>query len=221
MIGLGLFLAGGMFAFGFSYRPLHGAISWQVDELESRVDERNLENQRLGDELARLRSQDEARIEPETFVQVERDLDKTRKAPRSGGKGSRAVRAQTTGRERQRQSMEEALRDASRPAGSDSGSGARRARQPLFGSHPDAPLQLESRVDAQADPLERTPRLRHSRGGPRPDPRHRSDVVPNGGGKRHAPGHDPAHASVAPRDSLVSSTEALPWPGVAGLTPRG
>jgi hypothetical protein len=80
MIGLGLFLAGGLFAFGYSYRPLHGAISWQVSELEMRIDERNLENQKLADELARLRSQDAARIDPETFAQVQRDLEKASKS---------------------------------------------------------------------------------------------------------------------------------------------
>ena len=79
MIGLGLFVAGGLFAFGYSYRPLHGAISWQVDALEERIDERNLENQKLADELARLRSQDATRIDPEIFAKIERDLEKANK----------------------------------------------------------------------------------------------------------------------------------------------
>jgi len=80
LIGLGLFLAGGLLSFGYSYRPLHGAMTWKVAELEERIDERNLENLRLGDELARLRSKDASRIDPDTFSQVERELDKTKNA---------------------------------------------------------------------------------------------------------------------------------------------
>ncbi|MBJ22833.1 MAG: hypothetical protein GY910_04435 [bacterium] len=80
LIGAGLFFAGGMLAFGYSYRPLHGAMTWKVEELEQRIDARNLENLKLGDELARLRSQQAGRIDPETLAQVERELDKTKKA---------------------------------------------------------------------------------------------------------------------------------------------
>ena len=38
LIGVGLFLAGAALAFGYSYRPLHGALSWQVDQLEAKLD---------------------------------------------------------------------------------------------------------------------------------------------------------------------------------------
>jgi len=56
LIGLGLFLAGAILAFGYSYRPLHGALIWQVDQLEERLDERNRENVELSDLLARRMS---------------------------------------------------------------------------------------------------------------------------------------------------------------------
>ena len=59
LIGVGLFLLGGVLAFGYSWRPLHGALTWKVDALEQKLDARNLENLKLSDELARLRS-DEA-----------------------------------------------------------------------------------------------------------------------------------------------------------------
>ena len=48
LIGLGLFLLGGLVAFGYSWRPLHGALSWKVDALEAKLDVRNLENLKLG-----------------------------------------------------------------------------------------------------------------------------------------------------------------------------
>lgn len=78
LIGLGLFIAGGAIAFGYSYRPLHGALTWKVEHLEARLDERNLELQALEDELNSLQSSDEERIDPETLSQVESELEKTR-----------------------------------------------------------------------------------------------------------------------------------------------
>ena len=37
LIGAGLFMLGGVLSFGYSYRPLHGALTWKVDELEERI----------------------------------------------------------------------------------------------------------------------------------------------------------------------------------------
>jgi septal ring factor EnvC (AmiA/AmiB activator) len=79
VIGTGLFLAGAALAFGYSYRPLHGALAWQVDQLETRLDERNQEILSLSDELAALRSNESERIEPETLAQVERELEQTKR----------------------------------------------------------------------------------------------------------------------------------------------
>jgi hypothetical protein len=80
LIGIGLFIAGAVIAFGYSYRPLHGALNWKVDHLEARLDERNLELQKLNDELSTLRSSEEERVDPETLAQVESELEKTRSA---------------------------------------------------------------------------------------------------------------------------------------------
>jgi len=80
LIGVGLFVVGAALAFGYSYRPLHGAMTWKVTELERRIDDRNLENQQMKDELTQLRSSEANRIDPKTFSQVERELDKTKKA---------------------------------------------------------------------------------------------------------------------------------------------
>jgi hypothetical protein len=80
LAGMGLFLAGGLLTFGYSYRPLHGAMTWKVEELERRIDDRNVENLKLGDELVRLRSMEASRIDPDTFSQIERELRKTKKA---------------------------------------------------------------------------------------------------------------------------------------------
>ncbi|HIF92266.1 MAG: hypothetical protein ABGX04_05980 [Myxococcales bacterium] len=79
LIGIGLFLAGALLAFGYSYRPLHGALSWQVDQLESRLDQRNLENLRLSDELAAKKSVEATAIDPDTYAQVERELEQTKR----------------------------------------------------------------------------------------------------------------------------------------------
>ena len=79
LIGVGLFLAGAVLAFGYSYRPLHGAMLWQVDQLEARLDERNRENVQLSDTLAKQKSNEATRIDPDTLAQVERELDQTKR----------------------------------------------------------------------------------------------------------------------------------------------
>ena len=79
LIGLGLFLVGAILAFGYSYRPLHGALMWQVDQLEERLDERNRENVELSDLLARQQSNAATRIDPDTLAQVEKELEQTKR----------------------------------------------------------------------------------------------------------------------------------------------
>lgn len=76
LIGTGLFMLGGVLSFGYSYRPLHGALTWKVDELEERMDARNLEIMKLEAEVTKLRSQEKSRIDPDSFKQIERELDK-------------------------------------------------------------------------------------------------------------------------------------------------
>lgn len=80
LIGAGLFLAGAVLSFAYSYRPLHGDLTWKIGELERRIDERNLENQTLGDELARLRSQNATQVDPESHAKLEKELASAQKA---------------------------------------------------------------------------------------------------------------------------------------------
>jgi hypothetical protein len=79
LIGVGLFLAGAILAFGYSYRPLHGALAWQVDQLEERLDQRNRENVELSDLLGRQKSNEATRIDPDTLAQVEKELEQTKR----------------------------------------------------------------------------------------------------------------------------------------------
>ena len=80
LIGAGAFVLGGLIAFGYSWRPLHGALTWKVAALEEKLDARNLENLKLADELARLRSQEEDRVDPEAFEETRTSLAKTEAA---------------------------------------------------------------------------------------------------------------------------------------------
>ena len=43
ILGVTLFVLGAGLSFAYSYRPLYGALTWKVESLESRLDERNLE----------------------------------------------------------------------------------------------------------------------------------------------------------------------------------
>lgn len=77
LIGAGLFVLGGLIAFGYSWRPLHGSLTWKVAALEEKLDARNLENLKLADELARLRSQEAERVDPEAYREARAALEKT------------------------------------------------------------------------------------------------------------------------------------------------
>lgn len=99
--GLGLFLAGGLFAFGYSYRPLHGARVWKIEQLEARLHEVGRENLALADELARLRTSASTRVDPETVDQLESELEQTKTLL---GKVER--RLETADRKRQQASSE-------------------------------------------------------------------------------------------------------------------
>ena len=86
LLGTALFLLGALLSFGYSYRPLHGALTWKVDSLETRLDERNRENATLSDELRVLRANEATRIEPEALAQIETELAQTKKALRKSEK---------------------------------------------------------------------------------------------------------------------------------------
>lgn len=146
-IGLGLFVAGGLFAFGYSYRPLHGARIWQIQQLESRLDSVNRENLALHDELAQLRSATSDRVDPETLAQVERELGQTKAAlarAEKGLKSSEARRRELASKATRWQRRYEDLRDA--PAPNPVPAAASNAR-PLL---PDASSDPSSRAPSPA-----------------------------------------------------------------------
>lgn len=80
LIGAGLFVLGGLLAFGYSWRPLHGKLTWKVAALEERLDARNLENLKLADELATLRGEASERVDPAEFDGLSTDLARAQKA---------------------------------------------------------------------------------------------------------------------------------------------
>jgi hypothetical protein len=89
ILGMGVFTLGAAFSFGYSYRPLHGALTFKVDSLEARLDERNREFLRVKDELAKLQNDESTRIEPETLSQIEGELAKTKSALRDAEKNAK------------------------------------------------------------------------------------------------------------------------------------
>ena len=91
LLGAALFVMGGSISFWYSYRPLHGALTWKVESLEARLDERNHEFLRLRDEFDRLSKDDSERIEPETLAQIESELAKTKRALEKAEAESKAL----------------------------------------------------------------------------------------------------------------------------------
>ena len=80
LLGAGLFVLGGLIAFGYSWRPLHGSLTWKVAALEEKLDARNLKNLKLSDELARLRSQDAGRVDSAALENATKSLEKAESA---------------------------------------------------------------------------------------------------------------------------------------------
>jgi hypothetical protein len=166
LIGVGLFLAGAVLAFGYSYRPLHGALSWQVEQLEARLDERNRENVRLSDSLAKQKSNEAARIDPDTLAQVERELEQTKRvlnqAEKDLKRAERKRKESATSATKWRKRYEE-LRDAP-PVVAETGPGPienHNASAPLLETAPAAPAVPSgdpghsSGSDGSQRPLER------------------------------------------------------------------
>jgi hypothetical protein len=166
LIGLGLFLAGAILAFGYSYRPLHGALMWQVDQLEERLDERNRENVELSDLLARQKSNAATRIDPDTLAQVEKELEQTKRVlnqaekdlKRAKRKHKESASSASTWRKRF-----EKLRDASAAVAENAPSPIENptAGTPLLETAPAAPAapsreaERSSASDGSQQPLER------------------------------------------------------------------
>ncbi len=158
LIGVGLFLAGALLAFGYSYRPLHGALSWQVDRLESRLDERNRENVQLSDALAKQETFEATRIDPATLAQVERELEQTKRvlnqAARDLKRTERKRRESVASTTKWRKRFEE-LRDAAMPVAATMSSpiANHAALAPLPSTPPAAPASppTEPSLSASAD----------------------------------------------------------------------
>lgn len=79
-IYLATFLCGGVFAFAYSYAPLHSAKNWKIDYLNGRLE---AQSGRLGEitaELDTLQTDSASRPDAETFVMLQSELasaDKT------------------------------------------------------------------------------------------------------------------------------------------------
>jgi hypothetical protein len=166
LIGLGLFLAGAILAFGYSYRPLHGALTWQVDQLEERLDERNRENVELSDLMARQKSNAATRIDPDTLAQVEKELEQTKRvlnqAEKDLKRAKRKHKESASSASTWRKRFEE-LRDTSAAVAENAPSPIEKATAgtPLLETAPAAPAapsheaDRSSASDGSQQPLER------------------------------------------------------------------
>lgn len=130
LAGAGLFVLGGLITFGYSWRPLHGALTWEVAALEKRLDERNLENLKLSDEIARLRSQagetvDRAELErlegafarsESALAQAQKDLARADRERRTAGADAKRWRERFEAlRQEQSESLPAGVADVADP----------------------------------------------------------------------------------------------------------
>jgi len=73
----GLLIAGAVFAFGYSYVPLHNAKNWQIDHLESRLEATNQELIRLRELVDNLEADTADRPDADTLKTVQKELDRS------------------------------------------------------------------------------------------------------------------------------------------------
>jgi septal ring factor EnvC (AmiA/AmiB activator) len=69
-----VFLLGGLFAFVYSYAPLHSAQSWKIDYLEKRLADRNERLKAIETELSIARSDAASRPDADEFKSVSSEL---------------------------------------------------------------------------------------------------------------------------------------------------
>lgn len=171
LLCVAFFAAGAVLSFGYSYRPLHGALTFKVEALEGRIDERNRENLALRDEIGLLKSGESSCIEPEELAEVERELGRVRyqlsESEASVERAERNLRDANSNANRWRERFHE-LRDSgpttmpaatapttppSRPERVESGDSATHSRrpEPLF----DGPLEEFSVSPESPKPPER------------------------------------------------------------------
>ena len=73
----GVFLAGAVMAFAYSYAPLHSAKDWKIGYLEERL---RAKNDQIGDfekKLVQARGEATRRADPEAFRQLQNELART------------------------------------------------------------------------------------------------------------------------------------------------
>lgn len=76
----GIFLAGGLLTFGYSYSPLHDAKNWRIDYLEERIRAKDAQLDELQKQLDEVRSEAADKPDGETFKLLQQELvtaDKT------------------------------------------------------------------------------------------------------------------------------------------------
>jgi hypothetical protein len=77
---LGVFLAGGLIAFVYSYSPLHKAKNWKIEYLEERLEAKDVELQAAEQELGNEVADNQDKPDGETFKLLQKELvtvDKT------------------------------------------------------------------------------------------------------------------------------------------------
>ena len=188
LIGIALFFAGAVLAFGYSYRPLHGALTWKIDRLETRLDERNRENLRLNDALARQKAIEAEKVDPETLARVEQELEETKRVltrterdlKRAEKKRKKALASATRWRERFEElrdaptsaSSPEPLAQTPVPAGSD-------PIAPAHGSSPPTEAPAASAAVPAAPAPSDFDLPPPTSAGPSPEPRGHGILLPN------------------------------------------
>jgi septal ring factor EnvC (AmiA/AmiB activator) len=78
-IYVGVFLAGGILSFAYSYGPLHSGKNWRIEYLEERVAAKDARITAIGNELAQLRSESEGKPDTDTFKLLQDELATTDK----------------------------------------------------------------------------------------------------------------------------------------------
>lgn len=78
-IHIGIFFAGGLVAFVYSYMPLHDAKNWKIDYLSERIGSKEDRIQALDAELAELKADSADKPDSETFKLLQRELVTTDK----------------------------------------------------------------------------------------------------------------------------------------------
>lgn len=79
-IYLATFLCGGLFAFAYSYSPLHNSKNWKIDYLSDRLEAQSARLTDVSGELETLKADTESRPDAQTFGMLQNELataDKT------------------------------------------------------------------------------------------------------------------------------------------------